>query len=527
MSTGKMRDDSRVAVAGRRRFIGSALATAGAAAASTLLPSGRLWADTANAGAGAIPSQLAAISLAGKPISLSQSSVKDLRTSLRGRLLLAGDEGYDQARRLWNGAFDRHPALIARCTGAADVMQAVNFARSHELLTAIHGGGHSLSGQSSCDGGLMIDLTPMKGIRVDPVRRTASAQGGVLLGELDRETQAFGLVTTLGTAADTGIAGLTLGGGQGRLARKFGLSCDNLLSVDIVTADGRLVHASDGENADLFWGIRGGGGNFGVVTTFEYRLHPLGPKVLAGNRVYPFSQASSILKALREYCEGAPDEMTISAALSGSAPGVPAGKYIAFEVVYCGVLAEGERLLAPLQKLGKPLYDDLVAKSYIAAQLGLTGASPAPLPPGLNVYVKSGFLREFSDSVIDTSIQHFKDAPPWLDEIGFGQLGGAMARVKPDATAYWNRLAKYDLLIDGAWADRSQDRQNVAAGRALWTVLEPFTEGYYVNTEPSADEKRLRATYGDNYARLVQLKNKYDPKNLFRLNANIKPTVAS
>jgi hypothetical protein len=195
--------------------------------------------------------------------------------------------------------------------------------------------------------------------------------------------------------------------------------------------------------------------------------------------------------------------------------------------VYCGALAEGERLLKPLRKLGKPLYDDIVAKSYIAAQLGLTGASPAPLPPGLNVYVKSGFLREFSDGVIDTSIQHFKDAPPWLDEIGFGQLGGAMSRVKPDATAYWNRSAKYDVLIDGAWGDRSQDRRNVEAGRAFWAVLEPFTQGYYVNTEPSADEKRLRATYGDNYPRLVQLKNKYDPKNLFRLNANIKPTVTA
>jgi FAD/FMN-containing dehydrogenase len=528
MSTGKMRDLAGLGiVSGRRRFIGSALASAGAAAASTLLPSGRLWAEAASASAGTIPSQLAAISLSGKPISLSQSDVKALRASLRGRLLLAGDEGYDEARRIWNGAFDRHPALIARCNGPADVVQAVNFARSHELLTAIRGGGHSISGQSSCDGGLMIDLSPLKEIHVDSARKTASAQGGVLLGELDRETQAVGLATPLGTAADTGIAGLTLGGGQGRLSRKFGLSCDNLLSVDIVTADGRLLHASEKENADLCWGIRGGGGNFGVVTMFEYRLHPLGPKVLAGNRVYPLSQASSVLKALREYCEGAPDEMTISASLTEGAPGVPQGKSIAFEVVYCGDLAEGKRLLEPLQKLGKPLYDDIVAKSYIAAQLGLTGASPAPLPPGLNVYVKSGFLRSFSDAVIESCIQHFKDAPPWLKEIGFGQLGGAMARVKPEATAYWNRLAKYDLLIEGVWTDRSQDRQNVAAGRALWSELEPFTEGYYVNTEPSADEKRLRATYGDNYARLVELKNKYDPKNLFRLNANIKPTVSS
>jgi FAD/FMN-containing dehydrogenase len=510
----------------RRRFMGSALAAATAAAATaTLLPAGRLWADAGSAAG--MPSQIAAVSLSGKPISLSLSDVKDLRASLRGQLLLAQDEGYDQARRLWNGAFDRHPALIARCAGAADVVQAVNFARSHDLLTAVRGGGHSLSGQSSCDGGLMIDLGPMKGILIDPVRLTAIAQAGVLLGELDRESQAFGLATTLGTASDTGIAGLTLGGGQGRLARKFGLSCDNLLSVDIVTAEGKLLRASEQENADLFWGIRGGGGNFGVVTTFEYRLHPLGPKVLAGNRVYPLSQATAILQALREFSATAPDEMTISASLTRSAPGVPAGQYIAYEVVYCGALPEGERLLTPLSKLGKPLFDDVVAKTYIAAQMGLSGASPAPLPPGLNVYVKSGFLHEISDNLINTSLQHFGTAPPWLDEVGFGQLGGAVARVKPAATAYWNRGAKFDLLIDGAWADRSQDRQNLQAGRALWDVLQPFTDGYYVNTEPSADEKRLRATYGENYPRLVQLKDKYDPRNLFRLNANIKPTLAS
>ena len=509
----------------RRRFIGSALAAAGATAAGTLLPAGSLWADPGSAAG--IPSQIAAVSLSGKPISLSLSDVKDFRASLRGRLLLAQDEGYEEARRLWNGAFDRHPALIARCAGAADVVQAVNFARSHDLLTAVHSGGHSLSGQSSCEGGLMIDLSPMKGILIDPVRLTAIAQSGVLLGELDRESQAFGLATTLGTASDTGIAGLTLGGGQGRLARKFGLSCDNLLSVDIVTADGKLLRASEQENADLFWGIRGGGGNFGVVTKFEYRLHPLGPKVLAGNRVHPMSQASTILQALREFSAAAPDEMTISASLTRSAPGVPAGQYIAYEVVYCGALTEGERQLAPLNKLGKPLFDDVIAKTYIAAQMGLSGASPAPLPPGLNVYVKSGFLHDISDKLIDTSIQHFSTAPRWLDEVGFGQLGGAVARVKPGATAYWNRAAQYDLLIDGAWTDRSQDRQNLQSGRALWDVLEPFTQGYYVNTEPSADEKRLRATYGENYPRLVELKNKYDPKNLFRLNANIKPTTPS
>ncbi|HVW69200.1 MAG TPA: FAD-binding oxidoreductase [Steroidobacteraceae bacterium] len=507
--------------ADRRRFLTHSLA---AAAAGIWLPRGRLWADAAET---ALPSQLAAVTLSGTTISLSASDVKDFRGSLRGQLLLREDAGYDQARRLWNGAFDRHPALIARCAGAADVVQAVTFARSHRLLTAIHSGGHSISGQSSCDGGLMIDLSPMKGLRIDPENLTATAQAGVLLGELDRESQAFGLATTLGTAADTGIAGLTLGGGQGRLARKFGLTCDNLLSVDIVTADGKLLHASEKENADLFWGLRGGGGNFGVVTLFEYRLHPLAPRVLAGNRVYPASRARGILQALREFCETAPDEMTISAALTPHAPGVDPGRYLAFEVVYCGAPNEGERLLAPLSKLGKPLYDDVVAKTYVAAQLGLTGASPAPLPPGLNVYVKSGFLRSLTDQVIDGVIEQFSAAPVWVEELGIGQLGGAMARVEPEATAYWNRAAQYDILLEGVWTDRSQDHQNLETGRALWGKLEPFTEGYYVNTEPSADERRLRATYGNNYPRLVKLKNRYDPLNLFRLNANIKPTVAT
>ncbi len=506
---------------GRRRFVGTALA----AAAGAAMPIGRLWANAASPAAAAGP--IAAVGLSGKAISLSQSDVKDLRASLRGQLLLPPDEGYDGARRIWNGAFDRHPALIVRCAGAADVIQAVNFARSHEILTAVHSGGHSISGQSTCEGGLMIDLSPLKGIRVDPLNRTAEAQAGVLLGEFDRESQSFGLATTLGTASDTGIAGLTLGGGQGRLGRKFGLSCDNLRSVDIVTADGKLLHASEQENADLFWAIRGGGGNFGIVTNFDYRLHPLGPQVLAGNRVFPYSQARGVIAALLDFMASAPDEMTISAALTTDAPGVPPGRYIAFEVVYCGAIDAGQRLLAPLSKLGKPLFDDVAAKSYILAQQGLSGASPPPLPPGLNVYVKSGFLRTYPANLTDELVRRFESAPPWVSEMGLGQLGGAMARVKPDATAYWNRLAQFDLLLEGIWTERSQDEQNVRTGRAFWSAFEPFTQGYYVNTEPSADEQRLRATYGDNYPRLVQLKNKYDPMNLFRLNANIKPTVRS
>jgi FAD binding domain/Berberine and berberine like len=505
----------------RRQFLGSSLA----AAAAAITPAGRLWAGAASPAA--VPDQVAAISLSGKAISLSKSEIDDFRAGLRGQLLLSGDDGYEAARKIWNGAFDRRPALIVRCTGAADVVQTVNFARSHQILTAVRSGGHSISGQSTCDGGLMIDLSPMKGIRIDPVRRSAEVQSGVLLGELDRETQAFGLATTLGTASDTGVAGLTLGGGMGRLARKFGLACDNLRSVDIVTADGKLLHASAKENSDLFWGIRGGGGNFGIVTTFDYQLHPLGPTVLAGNRVFPFNQARDVIAALLEFSAGVPDEMSISTSVTRDPPGVPPGPYVAIEVVYCGAISDGERLLAPLGKLGKPLFDDVSAKTYVAAQQGQSGASPPALPPGLNVYVKSGFLRDFPATLIDEIVRRFRSAPPWVGDIGLGQLGGAIARVKPEATAYWNRLAKYDLLLNGAWLERSQDEQNLKAGRELWGAFEPFTKGYYVNTEPSAEEQRLRATYGDNYPRLVQLKNKYDPMNLFRLNANIKPTIRS
>src|SRR6186713_2021029 len=275
---------------GRRGFVGSALAAA-------TLPLGRAWADANDV---ELPEQLSAVGLDGKAIAIARADIKEFRASLRGSLLLAGNDGYEQARKIWNGVFDRHPALIARCADSADVVKAVNFARAHGVLTAVRGGGHSISGQSSCEGGLMIDLAPMKEIRIDAAKMSAQAQGGVLLGDLDRESQAVGLVTTLGTAADTGIAGLTLGGGFGRLQKKFGLACDNLSSADIVTADGKLLHVSEHENPDLFWGIRGGGGNFGVVTRFEYRLHAFGPNLLAGNRAFPAARAPELIPMLLE-----------------------------------------------------------------------------------------------------------------------------------------------------------------------------------------------------------------------------------
>lgn len=506
---------------GRRTFIKSAVAVGAMAFAAR-------GARAGSGSAGAIPSTLAAVGSSGKAVTLTAADIKDFRASLHGKLLLSQDQGYDEARRIWNGVFDKNPALIARCTDASDVAQALKFARAHSLLTAVKGGGHSISGQSTCEGGLLIDLSLMKKIQVDARARKAQAQAGVLLAELDLENEKAGLATTMGTASDTGIAGLTLGGGQGRLMRKLGLTCDNLLGVDIVIADGTVLHASEQENPDLFWGVRGGGGNFGVVTNFEYRLHPLDHPVLAGGRLYPFSQARTVFAAMLDLAANAPDELNVSAGCVSMAPGgpVPIGKYVALEAVYCGQPADGEKVLEPWKKLGKPALDTISAKSYVNAQKGPAGASPPPLPPGLGVYIKSGFLNSVPDKLVAEIIHAFENGPEWLGGIGFGALGGAITRVKPTATAYWNRDSQFDLIMDGEWSDHSQDQHNTAVLRDLWKHFEPFTKGYYVNTEPSADEQRLRATYGDNYPRLVQLKNKYDPTNLLHLNANIKPTTA-
>jgi FAD/FMN-containing dehydrogenase len=504
----------------RRGFVGSTLAATVFAAVG----SGRLWADAASAAA--IPQQTAAVSGSGEALTLSAADLKDLRAALHGKLLLAQDAGYDAARRLWNPHFDRRPALIVRCADASDVVRAVNFARAHDLRTAVRAGGHSLSGQSACDGGLMIDVSPMKAISVDAKSRLAQAQGGVLLGELDRRMQAVGLATTLGTVTDTGIAGLTLGGGVGRLVRKYGLACDNLRSVELVTADGRLRRVSPKDDPDLFWGVRGGGGNFGVATAFEYQLHPLQHKVVTGERFYPYSQARSVIAALVEFAATAPDDVMMGASLINSSHGEHAGRFVSWSVDYVGDPNQFEKVIAPLRSLGKPLLDTMSTVSYLEAQ-GAEGAANAGVPREVTLYVKSGFLHSVPATTVDELVRQFEALPPTLDiSAGMSQLGGAISRVAPGDTAYWNRLASFDLLLDGSWAGRDQDERNIKLIRDLWAGLEQYTRGYYVNTVPDADDQRLRATYGDNYPRLVQLKNQYDPGNLFRLNANIKPTAA-
>lgn len=507
------------ATIGRRQFLGAA------ATVAALIPAGRVWAEVASTGA--IPSEIAAVTLDGKPVTLGGVDLKDLRASLKGTLLLAQDAGYEQARRVWNGSIDRHPALIVRCINREDIARAVQFASAHSLLTAVKGGGHSLSGQSTCEGGLMIDLSSMRSIEVHRAKRLARAEAGVLLAQLDAACQADGLVTTLGTAADTGIAGLTLGGGLGRLMRKFGLSCDNVAAFDVITADGKLRRADATENPDLFWALRGGGGNYGIVSAFEYRLHPLAHPVLAGGRVYPFDQARAVITGFADLAATAPDEVYLDCGIfNASGQGaLPKGRYVELEFVYCGDPNGGERYLATLDKLGKPLNDTIKAKPYVVAQNGPTGAAPQALPAGLGVYVRSGFVQTISGKFIDEMIHAFEQGPPWLNDIGIGPMGGQVARVRPEATAYWNRDAAYDLLMGAAWVDHAEDERNIAVMRDLWKVFEPYTRGYYVNTEPSAAEARVKATYGENYARLVQIKDKYDPKNLFHLNANIRPSV--
>jgi FAD/FMN-containing dehydrogenase len=403
----------------------------------------------------------------------------------------------------------------------ADVIHAVHFARTHNLLVSVRGGGHNVAGNAVCEGGLMIDLAQMKSVRVDPLRRTARAEGGVTWGEFDHETQAFGLATTGGTDSTTGIAGLTLGGGLGWLAGRYGLACDNLLCVDIVTADGRFLVASATENADLFWGVRGGGGNFGVVTSFEYRLHPVGP-VLAGPVLYPFERARDVLRFSRDFSSTIPDEVNTVCLLTTSPDGVPV---VVIAACYNGAIEVGEKALKPLRAFGPPLADHLRPMPYTEIQ-SLVGSMN---PPGRQNYWKSSFMKGISDEAVDTLVASCATVPSPLSQVVFQQLGNAANRVRNDDTAFNHRDARYELLMSSVWLDPGEYKVNVEWTRRLAEAMAPFTTGRaYVNqmgieVEEGAD--RIKAAYGSNYERLVALKNKYDPTNLFRLNPNIKPTV--
>lgn len=458
---------------------------------------------------------------AGDSAVIDECAIEAFKCNFRGELLQPGEDNYDTARKIWNGMFDRRPALIARCVSAADVIQAVNFARTQGLLVSVRGGGHSLPGHSVCDGGLMIDLSPMKAIRVDPARQTVRAEPGVLLRELDRETQAFCLATTCGVVSDTGIAGLTLGGGQGWLMGKYGLTIDNLLAVDIVLADGRLLCASECENEDLFWAVRGGGGNFGIVTSFEYRLHRVGPTILGGMILYPREQAQEVLSFYRDYSMNTPDELSVVAALFTSPDGLPV---VALVVCWSGSLAEGEACLRPLRQLGTPLADLVGEMPYCQLQSMLDAA----LPPGMSRYSKMGYLPHLEEQLIKTVLDHTAETSSPYSMVLFNAMKGAVTRVAADATAFPHRNPQWHFDIVAQWHDAAGQEQHIAWARGLWHATERHTRGAgsnWLDVDDGAD--RVRVAYGQNYERLVALKNEYDPTNFFRLNANIAPRTGA
>jgi FAD/FMN-containing dehydrogenase len=491
----------------RRTFCVSAAATLGAAA----FPFGRAFAAVAAV------TDVEAVTGDGQRILLSRADVDDFRAGLRGQLLLPDTAGYDDARKIFNGMFDKRPALIARCAGAADVVRSVQFARTHALLVAVRGGGHSLSGQSVCDGGLMIDLAAMRSVRVDPARRLARAGGGALLGDLDRECLAFGLVTTTGTVSHTGAGGLTLGGGFGRLARRFGLTCDQVSSADVVTADGRLLEASESENADLFWGIRGGGGNFGVVTSFEYRLHPFDGMATGGHLVFPFGEARQALRGFAELFPRAPEALWIEPILTVAPDGE---RVLILDVCCTAPPAQAEAALAPYRKLGKPLRDEVRRVSYTTLQT----QDDERARIGGRYYTKSGFVDTLGDDLIDVMLETIANATIARPRLAMPPKGGAVERVAPDATAFWHRKALYSVLLQTSGDEPADDAGNVGWAKARWPALEAFTKGFYANTNLSEmATDRVGEAYGGNYDRLVALKTRYDPTNLFRLNANVRP----
>lgn len=452
---------------------------------------------------------------------VTEAEVAEFGESLRGPLLGRGDAGYDEARTVWNGMTDKRPGLIVRCAGVADVIDAVNFARQHRLLVGVRGGGHSVAGRSVCEGGILIDLSQMKSVRVDPEKQTARAEAGVRWRGFDRETQAFGLATTGGTNSDTGIAGLTLGGGLGWLAGKYGLTCDNLLSADVVTADGRFLTASAEENPDLFWGLRGGSGNFGIVTSFEYRLHEVGP-VLGGMVAHPLENAREVLRFYSDFSSDIPDELNTLCALLTSPEGVP---IVAIAVCYNGSVDRGEEALRPLREFGPPLEDRIQPMPYLVLQTMLDDL----FPRGRQYYWKANLIGQIGDDAIDTMIDFFGDVPSPFTGVGFQQLGNAANRVDPDATAFSHRDALYDFLMLSGWEDPSEADRNIEWTRALYDAMRPSLHaGIYVNAlgEAEDSEDNVRTAYRpETYERLVALKNEYDPTNLFRLNPNIEPTV--
>ena len=451
---------------------------------------------------------------------IDQETIDALRADLRGCLLLPTDQDYDEARRVWNGMIDRRPALIARCAGVADVIAAVKLAKAHDLVVAVKGGGHNIAGNAVCQDGLMIDLSTMRSVYVDRDARTARAEGGATWGDFDAETQAFGLATTGGLISSTGVAGLTLGGGIGWLMGSYGLACDNLLSLDVVTADGERVTASAEHNPELFWGLKGGGGNFGVVTSFEFRLFPVAP-LLGGMLLHPLDGATEALAHFQAFFQDAPDQV---GAMAGFVTGPDGDQVFALILVYNGPVEDGERVFQPLREFGPPILDNLAATPYRVIQT----LFDAGAPPGLRNYWKSSFLEDLPRDAMEILVERFRKAPSPHCKMFIEFIGGEARRIARDDAVFDHRHSAFNLLILGGWELASADEENIAWTRETWKAMQPYASDAvyvnYLNEEADEGSERIKAAYGpEKFARLAVLKAKYDPGNLFRMNQNVRP----
>lgn len=502
----------------RRQFLQSSAV----AAASAALPLS-MFSKTALAQAAEqmseVQSDVLAVTGGGAEISIEAAAVEELKGALRGNLLLPGQAGYDTARHVLNADIDKHPALIVQPSGAADVSTAVTFARERGMLLAVKCGGHSWSGKSTCEKGLQIDLSTFRDVQVDPTAKRAYVAGGSLLGELDHETMAHGLVTTAGTVSHTGVGGLTLGGGFGRVARRFGLALDNVRGVQLVTADGQLRNANPDENPELYWGVRGSGGNFGVVTRFDFELHPMQREIVAGSVIYPLAQAKDVLRHYGEVLKAAPDDVYLDFVLSSEA-GSSDGVAIVYGA-YSGPQDQAEKALAPIRGFGKPLQDTFETRDYVAEQRRFDSTDPR----SDGSYLKSGFVSDIEDGLVDAIVDGFYSGPDRTSTVFFQCSGGAISRVPQDATAFAHRFALASVFTTSSWPAGSPRASHVQYVRNHWAAMEPFTRGFYVNEVADESSQKINANYEGNYSRLVALKNQYDPSNLFRLNANIKPTA--
>jgi FAD/FMN-containing dehydrogenase len=461
--------------------------------------------------------------MAGQHSAASDKQLESLRSRVRGSVLCRGDVGYDDVRSIWNGMIDSYPAMVVRCRGNADVIAAVTFARDEQLPLAVRGGGHNVAGKAVCDDGVVIDLSQMNDVRIDPFSRRGRVGGGALWSDFDHEAQVFGLACTGGVVSSTGVAGLTLGGGIGYLTRKHGLACDNLLAADVVTAEGTLVHATESENSDLLWALRGGGGNFGVVTSLEFQLHEVGPTVAAATIFHPIEAAGDVLRCYRDYSSAAPDEVACYALFVNAPPGFPPqhqGKPVLAIVACCsGDVDEGKRLLAPLGELGDPIVAAVDEMPYTVLQTSFD----AGVPWGERYYWKSQHLAGLSDELIDTVVRFTTNLHGAFTIVGIEPLGGAHSRIEPSATAFVYRDVSFSFGIWTGWSDGADDEANIGWTQAFFEAMKPFGAGAYVNYLGEDEGGRIDEAYGGNFPRLVEIKRKWDPGNLFRVNQNIAP----